>query len=199
MDYESPWERLGDARTRVMAATGHSTDVVQSGICRAIADRGVKIRGLLGTQTITGFRAPNTIVSGKDLGIPMEIKPEDFDWDRSRPVKPWMVSRAAIRPAGAWTLDWVELYRMDVTERLCTPRKASESVRPSTKMGAKSRSSPSYDGAKRAFDELYPNGDPGQAALPNKLLYDRVIEKLKERGLPEASDTTILRAAGRRK
>jgi 7-cyano-7-deazaguanine synthase in queuosine biosynthesis len=63
----------------------------------------------------------------------------------------------------------------------------------------RSKSEPALERARSAFNELYPNGDPGQVAEPNSNLCRRVGDKLKEAGLPGVSDDTILRAAGRRK
>jgi hypothetical protein len=61
------------------------------------------------------------------------------------------------------------------------------------------KSRPALERARGAIKELYPNGIPGQAAEPNTNLCRRVGEKLKQAGLPDVSDDTILRAAGRRK
>jgi hypothetical protein len=46
---------------------------------------------------------------------------------------------------------------------------------------------------------VYPQGVPEQAREPNAILFQRVAAKLKEEGLHDVSDDTILRAAGRRK
>lgn len=61
------------------------------------------------------------------------------------------------------------------------------------------RSRPALEGAQRMVDDLYPDGLPDQVALPNGKLYHRVRAKLKEAHLPDVSDDTILRAAGRRR
>jgi hypothetical protein len=63
----------------------------------------------------------------------------------------------------------------------------------------KSKSRPSRDGASRTINELYPQGVPDQATVPNKILCQRVAEQLKKDGLEQVSSDTILRAAGRRK
>jgi hypothetical protein len=61
------------------------------------------------------------------------------------------------------------------------------------------KSKPALERARGAIKELYPNGVPGQAVEPNPDLCRRVGEKLKQSGLRDVSDDTILRAAGRRK
>jgi hypothetical protein len=61
------------------------------------------------------------------------------------------------------------------------------------------KSRPALERARGAINELYPNGVPGQAVKPNAILCRQVGEKLKQAGLPDVSDDTILRAAGRRK
>jgi len=61
------------------------------------------------------------------------------------------------------------------------------------------KSKPALERARVAIKVLYPNGVPGQAVEPNPDLCRRVGEKLKQSGLRDVSDDTILRAAGRRK
>jgi hypothetical protein len=61
------------------------------------------------------------------------------------------------------------------------------------------RGSPARDAAKRAIAVLYPRGVPDQATVSNVMLCRAVGGWLKERGLTDVSDDTILRAAGRRK
>ena len=64
---------------------------------------------------------------------------------------------------------------------------------------ARTKSRPSFERAGRAIKQHYPDGVPDQATEPNANLFRRVGEKLKQSGLPEVSNDTILRAAGRRK
>jgi 7-cyano-7-deazaguanine synthase in queuosine biosynthesis len=63
----------------------------------------------------------------------------------------------------------------------------------------RAKNRPTLDRARGAIEELYPNGVPSQSAEPNVNLCRRVGEKLKKTGLPNVSNDTILRAAGRRK
>jgi hypothetical protein len=63
----------------------------------------------------------------------------------------------------------------------------------------RARRRPALERAQRVINELYPDDDvPDQAAVPNSKLCYRVRQKLKEAHLPDVSDDTILRAAGRR-
>ena len=58
---------------------------------------------------------------------------------------------------------------------------------------------PTLERARGAVEEIYPEGVPSQSAEPNVNLCRRVGEKLKKSGLPNVSNDTTLRAAGRRK
>jgi hypothetical protein len=80
--------------------------------------------------------------------------------------------------------------------KLCSARSHGEATQ---RPGATRRSQPAFERARHAIDELFPAGVPGQADVPNAILCRRVGVKLKNKGLPNVSDDTILRAAGRRK
>jgi hypothetical protein len=200
MAYVSEWELLPDATNRVMATAGLSKDQAQIDICRAVADGAVRIRGKL-RKHATRPTTSKAVLQGTDFQIPPEIKPSDLDWERSRPLKPWFVGRGTSNPVpGYWELDWIELSRTDVTNVLCPEGKRGETaLHPSRKKGATRRSRPVFERAQAAIKELYPDRVPGQSAEPNSLLCRRVGEILKKEGLPNVSDDTILRAAGRRK
>ena len=193
MPYISAWERLADAIRRVTAGR-RPKELAQIDLCQAIADRTVKIQGKLRKHT-TRPSTTKRILEGKDFEIPAEIKPADLDWDSSRPLKPWTVHREIFGFPGQWELEWIELFRTDVTDVLC----GGPTEKTSSKTGSTSRSRPARERARQAIKELYPQDVPEPATLPNALLCRRVGEKLKERGLPQVSDDTILRVAGRRK
>src|SRR3989442_11041156 len=164
MAYVSAWERLSDAIIRVMAAAGLSKDQAKADICRAIADGAVKIRGKLERHTTRHLRASNMVLEGEDFHIPTKIKSEDLDWERSRPAKSWLVRRGTSAPPGYWDLEWIELFRNDVTKVFGTAAKRGESAHhASSEKGATSRSRPALERARRAIKELYPQGVPGQA------------------------------------
>jgi hypothetical protein len=63
----------------------------------------------------------------------------------------------------------------------------------------RAKNRPTLERAQGAIKEIYPDGVPPQSSEPNVNLCRRVGEKLKKTGLPNVSNDTILRAAGRRK
>ena len=183
--YVRPWERLAEALTRVMAATGRSQDEAQTDICQAIADKAINFQGQLKTHA-TSSMTWDRVLEGKDFEIPAEINSKDLDWLTSRPLKPWTVRREISR-LRRWELEWIELFKADVTKVLCRAE------------GTEGRNRPTLERAQNAINELYPNGVPEQADLPNPVLCRCVGDKLKKSGLPDVSDDTIQRAAGRRR
>jgi hypothetical protein len=193
------WERLPSALERVMLATGLSKEDAQNAICRAITDRAVQIRGKLGKHSTRPMTGGDLLLEGKDFHIPAEIKPEELDWEQSRPLKPWPIRREIINLPGTWDVEWIELLRTDVTTALCVAGKPGEAGRPAATEKGASRTRPALERAQDAIQQLYPTGVPGQPAEPNARLCRRVGERLKQDGLPGVSDDTILRAAGRRK
>jgi hypothetical protein len=92
--------------------------------------------------------------------------------------------------AGHWNLEWIELSRTDVTN-LCRAG--------SRETALKNRTRPALERAQQVINQLYPDGVPEQAVVPNVVLYRQVGEKLKANGLQGVGNDTILRASGRRK
>src|SRR5262245_31377218 len=179
----SAWQRLSDAIESVMAGAGCSREEAKTDICQAIADRTVNIQGKL-SKHITRPTTSKRILEGKDFELPAKIKPADFDWERSRPLKSWAVRREIFGFPGLWEVEWIEVCRADVTKVLC--KRSSE--RTSSTTGTKSRSRPGRERTQKAINELFPKGLPEPATLPNALLCRRVGEKIKELGLPAVSD-----------
>jgi hypothetical protein len=195
MAYVPPWLRLPDAIERIMA-TERSREAAQSDICRAIADQMVKIRGRL-RRHATRDRINPSVLEGKDLVIPPEIKPADLDWEHSRPLGPWAVPFKVFQIPGRWELEWIELLRTDVEDILCAPREHGRAAQHAANRPGRSR--PARERAKAAIGEVYPEGVPRQADLPNKLLCKAVSERLSKKGALAVSDDTMLRVAGRRR
>jgi hypothetical protein len=63
----------------------------------------------------------------------------------------------------------------------------------------RTKSRPAFERARRVIGELYPDGVPDQATVPNKSLCKQVNEKLKEMGQQPVSQDTVERAADGRK
>jgi hypothetical protein len=146
-------------------------------------------------------RASNKVLQGGDFADLEKLKPECLDWERSRsrPDKPWFVRRdQAVVVPGHWDVQEIDLWRTDVTNVLCIAGAQSQSAHAASETGATSRNQPTRERAQRALNALYPDRLPDQATVPNAILCGRVGEWLKENGLPDVSDDTILRAAGRR-
>lgn len=199
MAYNSRWERLHDALTRVMQANGFSQNKARAEICSAIADGAVSFRAKLGTK-MGGGTSYDTTLNGDCFRVPTGLKPGDLNWRVSRPLKAWLVPRGAVRSFGHWNLEWIELSRADVTNVLCAPSESGDPIQPrESDIGAKNRTRPKFESARRAIQALYPNGVPPQVQVPNKPLCGRVAEWLESSGFPDVSDETILRAALRRK
>jgi hypothetical protein len=198
MPYIGAWERLPDALQRVAAANGLSEDEAKVCICKAVADRTVKIRTKLKRHMTKKLRASDTVLEGQALNIPSELGLADLDWEQSRPLRPWVVRRGSYDVPGLWSLEWIELSRTDVTNVLCQVGRQPD-PEPLSKTSVKSKGRPLFDAAKRAIDALYPQGLPDPAVASDKILCWRVREKLKGLGILSISDDTILRAAGRRK
>jgi hypothetical protein len=78
------------------------------------------------------------------------------------------------------------------------PEPAPSSPAP-TAEAVEQHTSPTVDRATIAIDALYPQGVPTQATLGNKQLIADVNAKLASMNLQTVSETSVLRAAGRRK
>jgi len=199
MAYDSIWERLNDITRRVVDATGCSKEEAQADICRAVADGVIQFQARL-KQHATRHMTSKAELEGTAFDRLTTIKPDNLDWEQSRPLKPWLVKSGAHRLPGFWKLDWVELSRTDIERIFGDPPTRGDSKLPSSGGRQRvSKSGPSLERAKRVIGELYPRLPPDQATLPNKHFCSHVRAKLKELKLPDVSDDTILRAAGRRR
>ena len=102
-------------------AIGLSKHEAQVNICRAIADRKIKIRYMIASEEIGGIATPSGhgmaghVINRLDI-IPTRLAPRDFDWRKSRPKKPWQVPPNPV----FWHLAWIEVFSADVTKVLCS-------------------------------------------------------------------------------
>ncbi len=105
----SKWKRLCDALAR-LTAIGIDKAQAKRSICRAIADRRIKIRFRVGREESMGSvgePVAGTLRSGDEVEIPTDLDPEDLDWQHSHPLKPWRDARQPL--AGLWHIEWIEL------------------------------------------------------------------------------------------
>jgi hypothetical protein len=148
--YVPDWEPLADALKRVMAA-GISEDQAKPDLCNAVADRKICVRVTLARR--------GQVFSGGNVGVPSHLAPTDFDWELSRPLRPWPIG-----PVGpqnyTWLSGWedqpialVEISTVDVINVLCggeVNRKAQRAA----PAGAKAR------GVLEAINQLWPGEIP---------------------------------------
>jgi hypothetical protein len=127
MAYVGKWERLKDALARVIEASGMSEDEAKEDICGAISDGAIEIRAKPLKHATNGFVARKARPRGSALQIPT-LRPKDIDWDGSRPWKPWLAQCGGFKRPGYWYLDWIELWRDDVTTVLCSAKTLGEPI-----------------------------------------------------------------------
>jgi len=202
MPYIRDWQGLPDALKSV-ASKDSSDDDAKRDICNAIADQKIKIRLSLRRHTSKLMTSRGRWLTNEEVEIPSPLEPEDFDFENSRPIKPWAVRREKIpHLAGYWHIERIELSKSDVEKLLISSAGSSSaaSIPHQPASGPHRKSQTAREGAHRAIREVYPGGVvPDQAAEPNATWCRRVGAKLKQLGLPDVSDDTILRAAGRRR
>jgi hypothetical protein len=200
--YVASWERLSEAMNRV-TATGITEAEAKSDLCRSISDGAVKIRLGLGRHATNGMTAHGTTVNGEDVEIPPQLSAGDMDWNNSRPLAPWAVRRERIAHLkGRWHIEWIEVSREGVIGAFCAVdrgeiRRAAKPLH-EYKGSVRGKGQPALEAARRAIEKAY-SSNPDQATEPNKHFCRRVRDVLKQTGSRSVSDTTILRAAGRRK
>jgi hypothetical protein len=181
-----------------MEARGLTKDEAQAAICRAIDNGAVNFKGKL-RERIYGMTS-GAVLERNALEILVPPKPQDFDWENSRPLKKWIVRHdSGFRPSGSWDLEWIELFRDDVTKVLCSTGQREINEQAAKRTATRRITSPALERAREAVNELFPQGVPKQAVLPNWKLCLRVHKKIEGKGLLNVSDDTVLRAAGRRK
>jgi hypothetical protein len=115
--YVPAWGRLLDAIKPLMAG-GRSKEVAQTDLCQAIADGRVKFRGKLMKRE----NRPTTstrVLEGTDFPIPPEMKPEEVDWERSRPRKPLTIRPEIFGLPASWYFEWIKVCMADITNVFC--------------------------------------------------------------------------------
>jgi len=198
--YTSKWERLSEAADRIMASADISREQAEVALCRALADGVIKVRAKLQRHAFR-TQTSSEVLTANDFQIPDKLEPSDFDWDDSRPIKPWSISERSPRHGGPWYLEKIKVSSKDVTEVFLQPRPhgSVDNLAPAIRLKQKKRATPSLNTARNAVKACYPDGVPTQDAVPNATLCRQVSQYLKKNGQSPVSNDTILRAAGRRK
>jgi len=198
--HTSAWKRLAEALNRILEITGGSPGEAQADLCRAMADGSVQVRAKLGLHSDGITRMAGTTLDGAQFSIPRDLQPEEIDWDASRPLKPWLVPRGGRPPHGFWYLEWIEVSVADVAKAFgrATTDDQAPALRDPRQATRARRTRPASEGAERAVEALYHGKIPTQVEVPNATLFKNVGAWLKSNGLPDVSNDTILRAAGRR-
>ncbi|HWY84299.1 MAG TPA: hypothetical protein VNY10_20630 [Roseiarcus sp.] len=229
MAYVPIWESLAEVLARVMA-TGLSMPEAKRDICRALSEGRLHFgpwikevetrRGALVSRRLVGqprSRGDQRNIIGRPR-VPVELCPDDFEGENSRPKKPWrdddgflvhigklelstadvnrvlLKDRPSASPEGAARVSQIEPDLENSMARLgWPPRERVHSVE------QPSRDRPARRIAEDAMNALYPNGVPND--LPNDPLFNFVDKYLKDlQPRPRlVSKDTILRAAGRRR
>jgi hypothetical protein len=144
--YVSVWERLPDAIRRIMEGE-RPKERARADLCRAVADRTVNIRCKLEQHATRHFTSKD-VLDGNAFEIPTEIKPEELDWERSGPLKPWFVRRKCYSVPLYWHLASIEVCSTDVTKSLCLTEEQHQSQRGEA---IARTSGPSLEGQERPF------------------------------------------------
>ena len=136
--YDSDWLSLLDARER-LKARGAEGDEAEMAICFALRDGKLKVHITIEKVTYAptrGTLSPNHVRALEfregiklRLRVPFDLKPEDIDWDHSRPTRPW--------PYGPWQhqllahVSRIEVSRTDLegTFAILRAAKAAEEER----------------------------------------------------------------------
>jgi hypothetical protein len=194
MDHIPDWERLSDALKRIILA-GTSKHKAQVNLCRATAERKIKIRYEIGREEVGGVEIPRghgmsgQVIWNMDI-IPRSLTPADFDWQESRPTRSWQVPYNPV----FWQLAWIELSSSDVT-RVIIGNRNSATDQPIPQPNS---SRPARALAEKALLEIFQGKIPDRTEMTDQELCGKVQEWLKNTKHRKVGCDSIWRAAGRR-
>ena len=120
MIYVKEWETLREATARVAQAYGDLKNprppfAMQSPIIRLRYES---------RSTLATTDTADTFFSAGNVNVPPNLAPSDFDWSRSRPLRPWPIGPQLVEHyfwAGGWQsepIGLVEVLRSDVSNVL---------------------------------------------------------------------------------
>src|SRR5262249_3150409 len=82
------FEPLSDTLRRVLATANVREEEAKRDICAAVADGKIALRVRVAASSLS-FRGQT--FPQENVGVPKRLKPDDFDWVQSRPLKPWWI------------------------------------------------------------------------------------------------------------
>jgi hypothetical protein len=120
--YVPDWEPLANALRRVLATSSSEPDA-KADLCNAVADKKIAIRILVAdSDPDVGSKT----LAGAQVEIPPRLGPKEFDWARSRPVRPWRTGPTSVvehyDPTWSWKpreIALIELATADIASVLC--------------------------------------------------------------------------------
>jgi hypothetical protein len=207
-------------------AVGVSEDEAKLAITSAIADRKIRVRVTVKSDAAPLMRWNRTVAEAKGLGsgpnnpvpaaecfeganigVPIHLTPHDFDWQNSRPLKPWQIrprdsrsteGRTFVLPRR--TVRLIEVSIADITRLIDEVTKSAhggivgESASSASRDHAVARSTPSMsrdDAAGNATSSLDRGGVPAPArkkarkkTATERERARRVIKELYPAGVP---------------
>jgi hypothetical protein len=198
--YTQDWEPLADALKRVVATNaGASKDEAKVDLCRALADRKIRIRVRVVARTGLG-----AVFSNGNVEVPPHLTAADLDWTASRPFEPWPIGPKLGEHyswIGGWEnkrIDLIEVSTADLIEVLC--HGCAPEARPALQQPTHDAPSPDPDvvgGTKeqavlKAIDQIWPGGIP--MGLSSKTRNEEIYRQIKNNGGSPPHQRTIERA-----
>lgn len=113
--YESSWVCLSAAVEIIITLKNATKDDAQCALCQAIVDGAVGVRAHLRMHAVSGMRS-SMIPKDGDFSIPTSLSPAHFDWEASRPWKPWTLYRERFHLHGSWYFERLEVRKADVVK-----------------------------------------------------------------------------------
>lgn len=224
MLYDPDWLTIAEAWLR-LTERGEDQAEAEAAICLALAERKLRLAWTIerviyaptgGTLDLRHVQAMEFRDGNKlRLSVPSNLKPADIDWDNSRPLGPWPYRPwqyqllAHVRELKIWRAHFERVFPApavapqvdEAGERSteaegATVNSLDEPVAAKALNNSAGHAIPRF-WAKRALDELYPDGVPDH--VTNDALISAVETLAKAKGWKVGKRDTILRAAGRRR